>query len=61
MLTENVQKKLYLTVSDIGLLKNRKQIENDVDVLESVSNYGMDFSGYAKFYEMMSGITIQDE
>jgi len=51
--TENVQKKLYLTVSDIGLLKNRKQIENDVDVLESVSNYGMDFSGYAKFYEMI--------
>lgn len=44
-------KKIYLTVSDIALLKNKEQIEKNADILLSVSNDGMDFSGYSEFYD----------
>ena len=48
---KDVKKKVYLTVSDLPLLKNQAELEQKVDMLLSVSNEGMDFSGYSAFYE----------
>lgn len=52
---DTIEKHVYLTVSDVSLLKNRVCIEKDVDVLLSVSNLGMDFSGYSEFYKTIKG------
>lgn len=51
-----VRKKIYLTISDINLLKDRGQIEKNVDKVLSVSNDGMDFSGYSEFYDTIKSM-----
>lgn len=51
----DIEKEVILTVSDINLLKNRSAIVNEVDTIKSVSNYGMDFSGYSEFYNDVKG------
>lgn len=47
---DKIKKKIYLTISDIDLIKDRSKIEKDIDVILSVDNVGMDFSGYSEFY-----------
>lgn len=50
---DGIKKKIFLTVSDLDLLKQRDSIEKDVDKMWSVSNNGMDFSGYSEFYKLI--------
>lgn len=46
-------RELNLTVSDSHLLNDKDQLSKKVDNLIEVDNYGMDFSGYSAFYNMI--------
>lgn len=48
---KNVNTELYVTISDIDMYKDLAYVESKSKELLSVSNIGMDFSGYAAFYD----------
>ncbi|UUW09494.1 hypothetical protein NLG42_01540 [Flavobacterium plurextorum] len=51
--SKKIQSEIYLTISEISLFKNKIEIEKSVDKIVSVSNEGMDFSGYSEFYNLV--------
>ncbi len=52
-LNNRIEKEIYLTVSDIDLFSDKMQNAKNVNVIKSVSNHGMDFSGYSEFYNLV--------
>ena len=48
---KNIHTDLYVTISDIDMYEDLAYVKSKSKEIISVSNIGMDFSGYAAFYE----------
>ncbi len=54
--SEGIEKQVFVTISDIDKIKDLQEIETNCDEIISVSNDGMDFSGYAAFYDRIKNL-----